>query len=544
MLDLALAVDRGIGHDRDRLVDVIREIRAGDGQRRERTVPTERADGLGGGLGHVLRHAQVVRLEAERRELLLATAGDVLELVRRRADLPTWLGFAPRTASFSRVARLVRTSALEAIANAGKHDAARFALRRETIAQPGLANEPPPRDIAAQRDALAGAQRVRVAHVTLERHEPALAREDVRIGRLDVPQRAQAERVHAEHAGVADPREERGGALCEGTECGTRLDVDVLQPRRHTPDLVDDRGEEELDGLERAQAQSQDERADDGVDVLRVAAVARERQTQRARLLAQATDRVDLAVVREHRERLDPVEARARVGGVAVVAEGHAGRETFVAQIVEVREQLLGATAQLVHGAMARERDDGRGGEPLDLHARLVQRARCDTGATGSEQRELPEARLLGTAARSEDLARRDTRALEQDRDAMPREDAPDRGLLRVVGRAGDEHVSDGEPIASRIRGIAPGLFETGGPQRARDVDEHAGTVTLAIHAPGAVGERPHAGDDLAEHARVGSPVPPGYRDQTAGVALVHSPPKQKGLPWRPSSASSLGVCD
>ena len=46
VLDLALAVDRGIGHDGDGLVQVVREIRARGGQRRERSVPAERADRL------------------------------------------------------------------------------------------------------------------------------------------------------------------------------------------------------------------------------------------------------------------------------------------------------------------------------------------------------------------------------------------------------------------------------------------------------------------------------------------------------------------
>jgi len=85
--------------------------------------------------------------------------------------------------------------------------------------------------VASQRDALARTERVRIAHVSLERHESALAREDVRVVRLDVPERPEAERVDAEEARVTDAREERGRTLREGTERRARLRVDILQPR-------------------------------------------------------------------------------------------------------------------------------------------------------------------------------------------------------------------------------------------------------------------------------------------------------------------------
>src|SRR5438046_7630403 len=80
VLDLTLAVDRWIGHDRDRLVQVVREVRARGRQRRERPVPAERADRLVGGLRRELRHLQVLPFEAERRELVLSPLRGVVEL--------------------------------------------------------------------------------------------------------------------------------------------------------------------------------------------------------------------------------------------------------------------------------------------------------------------------------------------------------------------------------------------------------------------------------------------------------------------------------
>src|SRR6266550_6680759 len=71
MLDLALAVDRGIRHHRHRLVEMVREVRARC-ESGERTVVAEGTDRLVAGLDHKRGHLQVVGLEAKRRELPLA----------------------------------------------------------------------------------------------------------------------------------------------------------------------------------------------------------------------------------------------------------------------------------------------------------------------------------------------------------------------------------------------------------------------------------------------------------------------------------------
>jgi len=102
----------------------------------------------------------------------------------------------------------------------------------------------------------------------------------VRLAGLDVPQRAQAERIDAEYTRVADASEERGRPLRERAERGARLNVEVLRPRGHAADLVHDRREEQLDRLDRREALAHDKAAQYRVDVLRVGAVARQRNAQ------------------------------------------------------------------------------------------------------------------------------------------------------------------------------------------------------------------------------------------------------------------------
>src|SRR5207247_5049230 len=87
MLDLALTVDRRIRHDRDGLLEEVREVRALQRERGERTVVAERADGLVRGLLHERRLLQILGVVAERGELLLAPDREVLDLVRHHADL-------------------------------------------------------------------------------------------------------------------------------------------------------------------------------------------------------------------------------------------------------------------------------------------------------------------------------------------------------------------------------------------------------------------------------------------------------------------------
>ncbi len=117
----------------------------------------------------------------------------------------------------------------------------------------------------------------------------------------------------------------------------------------------------------------------------------------------------------------------------------------------------------------------------------------------------------------------------------MAREDPTDRGLLGLIGGAGDEQMPDREADLSGARGILSRFGQARGPERARDVDEDTRAIALAIDAARAMREREHPGHDLGQDARVSPPVLSGYRDQAAGVALVHSSPNKKGpLSGRP----------
>ena len=93
VLDLALAVDRRVGDDGDRLLEVVGEVLALGRERRQRPVVAERADRLGPVGGHLLDEFDVVALPAEAGEdavgdldrLLgagVGVAGDVVALER------------------------------------------------------------------------------------------------------------------------------------------------------------------------------------------------------------------------------------------------------------------------------------------------------------------------------------------------------------------------------------------------------------------------------------------------------------------------------
>ncbi len=203
VLDLALAIDGGIGHDRDSLVQVVGEIRTRGGQRRERTIPAERADRLVPGLRRELRHLEIVRLESERRELMLATLRRIVELVGRRRDLPARRRLAPCTRAADIPRRLLGTAASDPLAQAQGGDAARRAVGDERAPQGVLVEEPPSRSCPPKADALARPERIRIADIALEWNEPALAREDVLVRCLDMPQRSQAEPIGGKSSSIA-----------------------------------------------------------------------------------------------------------------------------------------------------------------------------------------------------------------------------------------------------------------------------------------------------------------------------------------------------
>src|SRR5437879_2178366 len=221
VLDLALAVDRGVRHDGDRLVEVVGEVRTRR-ERGERAVVAERADQLVAGLRHERGLLEIVRLEAERRELLLAAKRDVLELVGRNADLPPSLRLDASAGALDGLRRQRGPAAGEALAQAVHDHAAIAPHPDEPRTHRGLVEEAPAAVAALERDAIARSERHGVGDVALERDKAPFAREHVRVRGLDVPERPQAERVDAENARVADARQDTRRTLRERSERGRR----------------------------------------------------------------------------------------------------------------------------------------------------------------------------------------------------------------------------------------------------------------------------------------------------------------------------------
>src|SRR5437868_14349814 len=85
VLDLALAIDGWVRHDRDGLVEMVREVRA-RGARGERAVVSERPDWLVARLDREGGHPPVVRLAPERRALAPAACRPVLARGGRRRE--------------------------------------------------------------------------------------------------------------------------------------------------------------------------------------------------------------------------------------------------------------------------------------------------------------------------------------------------------------------------------------------------------------------------------------------------------------------------
>src|SRR5687767_13203432 len=519
VLDLPLTVDRRVRDDRDRLLQVVGEVRTAARDRCERAVVAERPDRLASGLRHVRGRSEVLGLVAQRGETLLPGDRMVVDLVGGRGDLHA----AVRAAS-ARRQRVERPSRLEAHARAREADRVTRAGAQEALAQRVMIEHLPPAARALEAGMLARPERPWIRHISLERYEAALAREDVLLVGLDVPQRAQSHGIDAEEAEIVEAREERGRALRERPEGGARVGVRVLEAVRQPADLVHDRREHELDRLDRIEPEAVDEPAQQRVDILRIAALADDRHAEGARLLAEATDGVDLAVVSEGRERLHAREGARGVRRVPVVAEGRGGAEARIAEVGVVRDELPRGAAELVPGRRARKAHDGRRRARLDLHGREMERPVAAMAPRWGVERELPEAWLLRTAAREE--RRRGGRGvpLEDDADAMRAEDSADRriGLVRRVAR--DEEVPHGEAGVGRERAGEPGVGEMLGPERARDVDEDARAVSLPVDLAGAVRHAFEPVQDEGERVRTGTPVLARDGDERAGVAFVSAP--------------------
>ncbi len=533
VLDLALAIDRRIRDDGDGLVKMVRQVRPSRRERRKRAVVPERADRLAGGLRHICDGAEILRLVAERREALLAGDRVIVDLIGRRRHLDTMCrplasvvggaDEASRVRARTGFARLCGQgpAGREALARAGGGDGVTRMRAHEALTKLPVVEEPPGSVRPLECRMLAGSERPWIGDVALERDESTFAREDVLFVRLDMPERAEPHRVHAEQAQVVEAGEEGGRPLREWTEGRPGVRVGVLHRVGQAADLVHDRWEDELDRLDRIHAETVDEPAQQRVDVLRIAAASHDRHAESARLLAQPADRVDLAVVRERRERLHPREGARRVRGVAVVPERRRRAKAGIAKVGEVRDELAGGAAELVHGRRARETHHRRGRAGLDLDGREVERAITAAAARVGLERELPEARLRGAAAREEGERRRRLVALQDDPDTVGIEDRADRriGVGGCVGR--HEEVRDREVRIDREPVGEPGVREVVRPERARNVDEHARAVSLAVDLAGAVRHAIEPVEHERERARTGTGVLARDRDESAGVPFV-----------------------
>ena len=393
VLHLALAVDRRVGDDGDRLLEVVGEVLALRRERRQRPVVAERADRLGPVGGHLLDQFDVVALPAEAGQ---HAVGDLDRL------LGAGVGVAGDILALQRPAGLqgavVARRRLDAVA-----------------AQPAVADHSQHRVVGVQGRVLAGTidldegllprrQRLRLGDHRVDRDDAGLGAEDVVVLGLHLPERPQAEGVGGKDALVGVTGDQRHRALRERAHRLVQVHVEGVQVRGQRFDLGDDRRHHHLHRLRQAEPVAADQGVDRAVEVLRVGGAGLDRHAQHPRLLAQLFDRVDLAVVPEDRERLHPLEGGPGVGRVAVVAEAADRLEALVAQVgVVVAEHDRGA-----HHLV----DAGAGGERRDVDVELflevdeeVEEDAVAMVGVGHQAGELPEVGLLLTRGRDRGLA-------------------------------------------------------------------------------------------------------------------------------------------
>jgi len=111
---------------------------------------------------------------------------------------------------------------------------------------------------------------------------------------------------------------------------------------------------------------------------------------------------------------------------------------------------------------------------------------------------------------------------LEQDPNAMPREDPADLGLAELVTGPRDEDVGDREARVKRQRRVEACGTERVGPELTRDVGQDAGPVALTVDLTRAVREALEPADRFRDDLFGRQAVLARDRDQRAGVAFVH----------------------
>ena len=225
VLDLPLAVDRRVRHHGDRLLEVVGEVLALRGERGERAVVAERADGLRAVRGHLLAELHVVALPAESREDVL---GDLHRLRGTRR------GVAGDLASLERAAGLEGAVVRGNDGAAGPLEPAprNLALELPVLPEPRVAAAAVDRD----HELLPRPERLGLGDHLLAADDAGLGAEDEVAAGLDLPQRAEAKGVGGEDALVAVARNQRHRPL-RGTcrRGGARPGASALRRRSGGP---------------------------------------------------------------------------------------------------------------------------------------------------------------------------------------------------------------------------------------------------------------------------------------------------------------------
>ena len=508
VLHLALAVDGRVGDHGHRLLEVVRQRHRHRGERPERAVPAQGADGLGAAVGVELELLLVALDPAGRGEQGLELELGRLELVVRVRVLLHRHRLESARQAGARLGAGQGAPALGAPVHLALHVPVVEHLRHAVLA----------RD---ERDLLSRRQRRGVAGELGDGHDARLGRDRVHVLGLDPPQRPQAHRVHREDHLVRRPAGQRHGALGVGAERLAVVHVQVLELGGQPVHLAEDRRQRELDGLEQREALLEDQALQQAVEVLAVRAVVGDRQAELLALLTELGDGVDLAVVPQDRERLHAAEGGVGVRRVAVVGDDPRRGEVGVLHLrVEARDDLRLAL-HLVDRVVGRERGDVAVELALQLHHRAVAGGGGGGAALARPAGELPEdgGRLGG--ARPERAAVDRPLAAPEHLEAVLDDDLLDaRHLNRGALGAVEEDVRHGEArVVDRVRVGALALHPPA-PRGPGQVDHQAAPVALAVDAPGAVDHHLERGQGVLQHRAAGAAVAGREGGERARVVL------------------------
>ena len=329
--------------------------------------------------------------------------------------------------------------------------------------------------------------RLRLGDHLLDRDDARLRAEDEVLVGLELPERPQAHRVGREDALVHVAGDQRDRALCVGAHGLAQVHVEGVELVGQRGDLGDDRRHHHLHRLREGEAVPPGQRLDRAVEVLRVRVALADRNVEHPRLLAKLLNRVDLAVVAEDAEGLDPGERGPGVGRIAVVPEGADRLEALVREVRVVAAEDLGSAHHLVDAGPSREGGDVDA-ELLLQRDLQVEEGPVGVGGLGDQACELPELRLLLARRRAEGGRVDRAQPLGQDPEArLAQELAGAMANLLQVLRALDEYMGDGERIIESQRRVVPALPDLLGPDLGRDVDQQPAAVALAVDVAGAV---------------------------------------------------------